>query len=179
MAKVCYLTVQWLEDARNTADNLLIAKIMYDLGKPLDENLNFYVKNSSNDSSLFIEALKKLFTVEVKEEEELLQILIANEEINEWMTITNDFRDTPMYEALLMVNKGLEASFKGSSTYFDGSSSLFFRENGVLLNIRGTSYYMLYHEILESILSFLDDLRKQLQVWREYYGNKRNTNHAS
>jgi len=185
MAKVCYLSVQWLEEARYTADNLLIAKIMHDLGKPLEENLRFYVRNSCNDSSMFIEALKKLFTVEiVMEEDEILHILLSNEDIKDWIYLTNKLLDTSMCEAVRMVNMGLEATFDNVFIHWDGKYSLSFQETGLLLNIQGSTYYTLYHEILESVLSFQEDLKRQVQTWKNYWReyherNKRDQNHAS
>lgn len=187
MSKVCFLTVQWLEEARYTADNLLIAKMMSDYGQPLDPNLQFFVKNSNNDSSLFFEAIKKLFTIKSQDEDDVKETLImhiGNKEIDRWIQLTEKIRDTSMYEAFRMVRIGLESQIDLSSDYFDGTFRGTFTEDGLKLEISGTSCYMLYYEFLEGILQLLKQLKKQLPIWEGIYneyteGSQRNSYHAS
>jgi pyrroloquinoline quinone (PQQ) biosynthesis protein C len=185
MSKVCFFTVQWLEEARYTADNLLIAKMMSDYGQPLNPDLNFYVQNSNNDSSLFFEALKVIFDVKSEvEEEEKTVLLLSNKEITSWLQLTEKIRNTNMHEAFRMVQKGLESTLSSSSHWFDGEMEGTLTETGVQLNVIGTTYYMMYHEFLEEIIQFKDELKKQLQIWEDIYneqteGNHRNTNQAS
>ncbi|RTR26596.1 hypothetical protein EKG37_21240 [Robertmurraya yapensis] len=191
MAKVCFYTVDFLEEARYTADNLLIAKMMSDYGKPLDPDLKFYVKNSNNDSSLFFDALNILFQfVKIDEEydekmhETKTKIVLCNEEINRWLHLTNQLQETSMIDAFRMVQVGIESTLFVSSDYFDGEVAGEFIDEGIILKLGGSSGYVLFYEILESIISFINALNKQLQIWEGYYyeytkGNNRDTYHAS
>jgi hypothetical protein len=185
MAKVCYLTVQWLEQARYTADNLLIAKMMSDLGKPLDTELSFYVENDSNDSSLFFEALKILFTIDSQfDEDEETMLLLSNSDIKNWIELSSKIQKSSMYEAFRMAQVGLETKVDSSSDHFDGEMEGEFKDDGFYLKMKGTSYYMMYHEFLEDLISFLKELKKQLQIWEDIYNehverNQRNSYNAS
>ncbi|OIJ11482.1 hypothetical protein BKP35_12120 [Anaerobacillus arseniciselenatis] len=189
MSKVCFLTVQFLEEARYTADNLLIAKMMSDRGVPLDPGLMFYVRNSHDDSSLFFDAIDKLFVVKSKIVEgdsvdEVMTITVTNSHIDGWLDLNKKISQTSMYEAFRMSQLGLESNLLSSSDYFDGSFEGEFTSEGLQLKICGTSYYMLYHEFLEDIFSFIDMLNKQFTIWEELYyehneRSQRNTYHAS
>jgi hypothetical protein len=185
MAKVCYLTVQWLEQARYTADNLLIAKMMSDYGKPLNADLSFYVENDSNDSSLFFEALKILFTIDSQfDEDEETQLLLSNSEIKNWIELSTKIRKSSMNEAFRMAQVGLETKVNSASDHFDGEMEGKFKDDGFHLKMKGTSYYMMYYEFLEELISFLEELKKQLQTWEDLYNehferNQRNSYNAS
>jgi hypothetical protein len=186
MAKVCYLTVQWLEQARYTADNLLIAKMMSDYGQPLSPELSFYVENDINDSSLFFEAINLLFPVksECEVEDENTIIHVSNSEILNWLGLSEKFRKTGMYEAFRMAMVGLESQITSSSDHFDGEIEGEFESDGFQLVLTGLRDFMLYHEFLEIIFLFLAELKKQLQIWEDMYnehfeGSKRNAYHAS
>lgn len=173
MAKVCFFTVQWLEEARYTADNLLIAKMMSDYGQPLNPDLNFYVQNSNNDSSLFFEALKILFDVKsAVEEDEEAEVLLSNKEITQWLQLTKKIADTSMNEAFRMVQKGLESTLTSSSGWFDGEMQAAFTEDCLQVKITGSTYYMLYHEFLEEIFQFIKELKKQLTIWEGIYSEQ-------
>lgn len=166
MAKVCFFTVQWLEEARYTADNLLIAKMMSDYGQPLNPDLNFYVQNSNNDSSLFFDALDILFDVKSKkEEDEKMILLLWNKEINDWLKLTKEISGTSMNEAFRMVQKGLESTLYSSSEWFDGEMESVFSEDGLQITIQGSTYYMMYYEFLEEIFRFISELKTQLPIW--------------
>ncbi len=186
MAKVCFFSVQWLEEARFTADNLLIAKIMIDFGKPLNPDLNFYVGNGGNDSSLFFEVLKSLFSVvdTNEEEEEQLDIFCSNKGILRWIQLRQLIQETSMFEAFRMTQAGLESTLTTSSDHFDVEYEGMFTEKGLALTMKGCMFYGLYHEFLEAILLFEKELKVQLQIWEVYYhehskGSQRNTYHAS
>jgi hypothetical protein len=188
VAKVCYLTVQWLEQARYTADNLLIAKLMSDYGLPLSPELSFYVESYSNEPSLFFEAIKLLFPVksdvEEKEEDEKTIIHVANQEIGNWLGISEKCRNTSMYEAFRMAQVGLESQLASFSDHFDGELKGEFEADGFQLVLNGTQDFMLYHEFLEIIFQFLAELKKQLHIWEDLYNehfarNQRNAYNAS
>ena len=191
MSKVCFYTVQFLEEARYTADNLLIAKMMSDYGKPLDQDLNFYVKSSNNDMSLFFEALNILFqSVKVNEgydekmHENTTNVLLSSKEIKRWLQLTKLIEETSMYDAFRMVQIGLETTLSTSSDYFDGTLEGEFADECINLTFCGSVDYVLFHEILESVIQFIESLNKQLQIWEVYYyehtnGNKRDAYHAS
>ncbi|MEQ2527639.1 hypothetical protein WMO40_13085 [Bacillaceae bacterium CLA-AA-H227] len=191
MAKVCFYPVQFLEEARYTADNLLIAKMMSDHGRPLDPDLQFYVKNSNNDSSLFFDALNILFQdVKIDEEydekkhETKTKIVLCNEEISRWQHLTKQLKETSMFYAFRMVQIGIESTLFTLSDYCDAEVEGHFIDQGIILEIAGSSKYTLFHEILETILAFICALNKQLQIWEGYYyeytkGSKRDTYHAS
>lgn len=185
MTKVCFYTVQYLEDARHTADNLMIAKMMSDYGKPLRPDMKFFVQGG-NDNTFFEEALNSLFqsvTIEEDDVEEKVKVLLSSAEIERWLQLTTRIQDTSTFEAFRMARKGLETTLELSSD-FDCEMKGEFTDLGLSLEISGYSYYILYSEILEGIITFKDSLNQQLPIWEGIYyehnqGSKRDTYYAS
>ncbi|EFV74964.1 hypothetical protein [Cytobacillus pseudoceanisediminis] len=173
MSKVCFLSVQWLEEARYTVDNLLVAKIMSDYGQPLNPELFFYVGESQNNGSfLFKEALHLLFKSELKEEEEEMHLVLSNSEITKWINLADKFCDTDMFEAFRMAQKGLESTLEITSHWFDGEVTGAFTENGLELKISGSTYYLMYHEILDEVIQITEELKQQLPIWEGIYNEQ-------
>lgn len=184
MAKVVFLTQQYLLDARYTADNLLVAKLMSDRGMPLNGELPFYVNTSYYESPLFYEAMNQLFMIQSKEvEEEKIEILITNELILRWSNLYESIKQSSINEAFRMVQKGLESTLNETKFSFDTTMSGEFTKNGVQLKIKGPGEDVLFYEVLEKLLQFQDELKQQLTIWEDNYeqftGSERNAYHAS
>lgn len=185
MTKVCFYTVQYLEEARHSADNLMISKMMSDCGKPLKPDMQFFVRGG-NDNTFFEEALNSLFqsvTIEEDDYEEKVKVLLSSTEIERWLLLTKRIQDTSTFEAFRMARKGLETTLD-TSTDFDCEMKGEFTDEGLVLKISGSSYYILFSELLENILSFKDSLSRQLPIWEGIYyeqnqGSKRDTYNAS
>lgn len=179
MTKVCFFTEEWLERARHTADNLLIAKLMMDYGKPLNPDLNFYVGNGKNES-FFLEALNEVFIVKANlEEEEETDLLVTNSEIQRWVQLAEKVQNTNLYEAFRMVQKGIESTLNSNEFKFDGKMEGTFTGNGLEIKILGSNYYLLYSEFLEVILEFAVDLKKQLPIWEDMYHEQTERSHRN
>lgn len=62
MSKVVFVSISQLQEYQNTADNLLMSKLLYDYGKPLEEEIDYYGEQYL-DCSFFILCLERLFSV--------------------------------------------------------------------------------------------------------------------
>ncbi|PPA84173.1 hypothetical protein C4A76_18225 [Brevibacillus laterosporus] len=65
MSKVVFVSVAQLYEYQITADNLLMAKLLYDYGKPLEKEI-YYFGEQYLDCSFFISCLERLFSVPVQ-----------------------------------------------------------------------------------------------------------------
>lgn len=186
MAKVVFLSVQWMEDSRRTADNLMIAKIMSDIGKPLNPELEFRVE-SKKYTNFFLEAIKMLFEIthhEDSEDDEREVLLITNDVIRNWLRLREKVLSSSMKDAFIMVQKGLESTLSDTNTYFDCELEGDITSEGLKLTLKGYHSYILYYVFLQKILKFLEDVKAQLQIWEEHYeshfkGTNRNQDYAS
>ncbi|MFB0832080.1 hypothetical protein ACEU2D_21110 [Brevibacillus laterosporus] len=65
MSKVVFVSVTQLYEYQFTADNLLMAKLLYDYGKPLEKEIH-YIGEQYLDCSFFVSCLERLFSVPVQ-----------------------------------------------------------------------------------------------------------------
>ncbi|GIO00555.1 hypothetical protein ABE137_06340 [Brevibacillus laterosporus] len=65
MSKVVFVSATQLFEYQFTADNLLMAKLLYDYGKPLEKEIHYFGEQYL-DCSFFISCLERLFSVPVQ-----------------------------------------------------------------------------------------------------------------
>lgn len=170
MGKSCYLTVNFIMAASYTADNLLIAKLMYDRGFPLPPDSVFYEEAGYNDSSLFWKALKQLYSYEeinVSEDQMNDSYALQSDELKEWYLFKSVLKDTPHFEEFCEAEELLESILNYSELEgFEITVKGEFTNNGLTLTLDGDFGYAFYHGIVESILDFKVALNNKLHEWR-------------
>jgi hypothetical protein len=156
--------------ASYTADNLLIAKLMYDRGFPLPADTTFYEEAAYNDSSLFWKAIKELFTYEeiVSSKDNIDgTYALQSEEIQEWYLLKSKLSDSSHYSSFRKSEEGLESILEASSDRWELSMTGEFTSDRLILNFEGDFGFAFFHSMTEAILDFKEALSHELQDWRK------------
>jgi len=171
MGKSVFLPSDVVMSFLQTADNLMIAKLLYDEGIPLDNDHIFVVgRGSYNDPDTIEEALKIIFetdAVEFNDDDRRLVTIKNASDIQEWFALKKVFGHEDKFQS---TESHLEGILDYQETVFGFEVNGSIKEDGISLVFEEEYTSSITHyELIEELIEFRKVLKKELQKWRERY----------
>jgi hypothetical protein len=183
MEKSLFLTYDRHYEHLHTADNLIVAKILFDEGKPFPKQRIFLADSSIEKSdSFFYEGISLLFHSPICYETDMenysaddpITFTVAFQAAKEWDHIGRMIRDdstllNQYQEDTHWILENVESKY---CDYFELQVKTLLTPFGIQVTLDG--YHALFHPFMLEYVAFLHRIEKKVREWNEILKGERN-----